>query len=119
MGTRAVLAALAVLTVTAAAMPMAAIAADDAPAIQASVTATPIPGGTFFTAALQDLGDSGYREGEYALELSGAQVYEYVGETTEVVASPAPPSPAGAYRSRMIVRLPVDPGTSTGVYSSR
>ena len=114
MGTRAVLAALAVLTVTAAAMPMAAIAADDAPAIQASVTATPIPGGTFFTAALQDLGDSGYREGEYALELSGAQVYEYVGETTEVVASPAPPSPAGAYRSRMIVRLPVDPGDFNG-----
>ncbi|MEK9809707.1 MAG: alpha/beta hydrolase domain-containing protein [Candidatus Nanopelagicales bacterium] len=111
MGTRAALAAIAALTVTAAAMPMTAAAADDAPA---TVTSSPIPGGTFFTAALQDLAESGYREGEYALELSGAHIYEYVAETIEVVASPAPPSPKGAYRSRMIVRLPDDPADFNG-----
>ncbi len=109
---RPTLVALATLATAIAVLPTAAVA--ETPAQPASVVATPIPGGTFFTAALQDLTASDYGEREYAIDLTGAQVYEYVGDTTEVVASPAPTSPQGTYRSRMIVRLPDDPADFNG-----
>ncbi len=103
---------LATVATTVALLPTAAVA--ETPVQPVSVVATPIPGATFFTAALQDLPKFGYREREFALALRDPQVYEYVGESTEVVATPAPASPRGEYRSRMIVRLPVDPADFNG-----
>ncbi|MEZ5117749.1 MAG: alpha/beta hydrolase domain-containing protein [Candidatus Nanopelagicales bacterium] len=78
-------------------------------------TVEPITGRTTpFGAALQDLRAAGYVEREYRVTLTDPQVYAYTGTSTEVSASPAPPSPEGAYRSRMLVRLPKDPADFNG-----
>lgn len=67
-----------------------------------------IPGDAIFTGALEDLSRTGYRESEYVVTLTDPSVYAYVGDTTEVTVEPAPESPQGEYRSRMIVRIPQD-----------
>ena len=82
--------------------------------LAATVTARPIAGSTIFTGALQDLKAHGYREREFTLELHDPRVYAYVGESTEVTSMAAATSPRGAYRTRMIVRLPNDPAAFNG-----
>ena len=74
----------------------------------------PIPAGPVFTGALQDLVARGYTEREYVVTVADPQVYAYVGDTTEVTVSPAPASPDGDYRSRIIVRAPADPADFNG-----
>lgn len=73
-----------------------------------------IPGGTFFTGALQDLSAFEYTESEYSVTVTNPQTYSYVGKSAKVRVKPAPPSPQGAYRSRMIVRTPADPADFNG-----
>ena len=80
----------------------------------------PLPGiariatGPVFTGALQNLRTTGYTEREFVVTVTDPHVYAYTGSTTEVQASPAPPSPDGAYRSRIIVRAPADPADFNG-----
>lgn len=74
----------------------------------------PIPAGPIFTGALQDLAARGYVEREYVVTLTDPQVYSYIGDSTDVTVTPAPESPEGAYRSRMIVRMPQDPKRFNG-----
>lgn len=73
-----------------------------------------IPGDRIFTGALQDLSATGYAEREYAVTVADPKVYSYIGSTTRVKARPAPRSPKGAYRSRIIVRAPEDPSAFNG-----
>ena len=75
---------------------------------------TPIPGERIFTGALQDLAAVGYAEREYAVTVADPKVYSYIGSTTRVKARPAPRSPKGAYRSRILVRAPQDPADFNG-----
>lgn len=75
---------------------------------------TPIPAGPVFTGALQDLAARGYTEREFVVTLTDPQVYTYVGDTTDVTVAPAPTSPDGDYRSRIIVRAPADPADFNG-----
>ena len=73
-----------------------------------------IPGSTIASGALQDLAVHGYTESEYVITLNNPQVYRYPGRTANVVSRPAPPSPDGAYRSRIIARFPTDPAAFNG-----
>jgi len=73
-----------------------------------------IPGGKIFTGALQKLRARGYVESEYTVTVRQPQVYAYVGDSTRVRAKPAPTSPQGRYRSRIIVRAPKDPAAFNG-----
>ena len=75
---------------------------------------TPIAAGPVFTGALQNLKATGYTEREFVVTVTDPHVYSYTGSTTEVQVSPAPPSPEGAYRSRIIVRAPADPADFNG-----
>lgn len=77
-------------------------------------TLTPLPAGPMFTGALQALKPRGYVETEYAVTLTNPQVYAYVGDSTDVTVSPAPPPVDGDYRSRIIVRKPMKPGDFNG-----
>lgn len=87
-----------------------------APPVNADDTATArlIPGSTIATGALQDLSAQGYTESEYVVTVTDPQVYRYQRSTTKVRARPAPPSPLGDYRSRIIVRAPADPAAFNG-----
>ncbi len=87
-----------------------------APPVNADDTATArlIPGSTIATGALQDLSAQGYTESEYVVTVTDPQVYRYQRSTTKVRARPAPPSPLGEYRSRIIVRAPADPAAFNG-----
>ena len=78
----------------------------------------PITGPTSpMTAALQDLRKAGYVEREFRVTLTDPQVYAYTGTGTEVSAAPAPSSPQGAYRTRIIVRSPpTRPGSPAGCW---
>lgn len=73
-----------------------------------------IPGDRIFTGALQDLSENDYSEREYTVTLKSPRMYSYVGSSTRVRSIPAPRSPKGAYRSRIIVRMPADPGSFNG-----
>jgi hypothetical protein len=77
-------------------------------------TVRPIPGSTIASGALQDLPAWGYTEREYVVSVVEPRIYRYPGRTTKVVSRPAPTSPAGAYRSRIIVRAPADPAAFNG-----
>lgn len=77
-------------------------------------TIAPIPAGPVFTGALQDLAPRGYFEREYVVTITNPQVYSYVGDSTDVTVTPAPASPQGDYRSRIIVRGPKDPEDFNG-----
>lgn len=77
-------------------------------------TIAPIAPGPIFTGALQDLKPRGYFEREYVVTITNPQVYSYVGDSTEVTVSPAPTSPQGDYRSRIIVRAPSNPKDFNG-----
>ena len=74
----------------------------------------PIPAGPIFTGALQDVTKRGYFEREYVVTVTNPQVYSYVGDSTEVSVAPAPTSPQGDYRSRIIVRAPANPADFNG-----
>lgn len=103
-----------------AAAPAATVPATAAPAagVQATgplPTVTPITGRTSPAgAALQDLRRARYLEREYLVTLTDPKVYAYTGGGRQVTATPAPPSPSGAYRTRMIVRMPADPKRFNG-----
>lgn len=89
--------------------------ASDAPRETVPVPAiAPIPTGPIFTGALQDLKERDYFEREYVVTVTNPQVYAYVGDSTDVTVTPAPPSPQGDYRSRIIVRAPVNPADFNG-----
>ena len=105
---RALLAAAATLLVAA----PSALASVPLPAV------SPIAGpGAPFTGALPqaDLAGNGYAEQEYRVTLASPQVYALTapGGST-AAASPAPASPFGAYRSRIIVRGPQNPADFNG-----
>jgi hypothetical protein len=72
---------------------------------------SPIPGDRMFTGSLQKLAPRGYREREYTVTVADPQVYSYVGDTTQTTVEPAPDS---TYRSRFIVRAPIDPAKFNG-----
>lgn len=74
---------------------------------------TQIPGSTIFTGALQDLEALGYTEREYVVGITQPQVYRYVGNSTRVIARPAP-RVKGGYSSRIIVRAPENPADFNG-----
>ncbi len=101
---------------------LVAVPAQAQPAPQAAPTASaipaigiaPIPGSTIFTGARQDLDALGYAESEYLVTLRDPKVYSYVGRSTRVRVTDAPPSPQGKYRSRIIVRAPQDPADFNG-----
>lgn len=84
------------------------VLADDSAAVKL------IPGSTIATGALQDLSANGYTESEYLVTVTDPQVYRYLRSTTRVRARPAPSSPMGDYRSRIIVRAPADPAAFNG-----
>ena len=73
-----------------------------------------LPPGPVFTGALQDIRARDYVEREYVVTVNNPQVYSYVKSSTEVRVSPAPASPEGAYRSRIIVRAPERPADFNG-----
>lgn len=73
-----------------------------------------LPGSAIASGALQDLPAQGYAEREYVITLNEPRIYRYPGRTTKVVSRLAPESPAGAYRSRIIVRAPQDPDRFNG-----
>jgi hypothetical protein len=73
-----------------------------------------LPGSAIASGALQDLPALGYEEREYVVTLKEPRVYRYPGRTTRVASRPAPDSPAGNYRSRIIVRTPQDPTRFNG-----
>lgn len=73
-----------------------------------------LPGDTIFTGAMQDLAETGYREDEYVVAITDPHVYSYRGNSTRVRRAPAPESPQGEYRSRIIVRAPQDPADFNG-----
>lgn len=103
-----------VLTTSAAAgLAIALLGASPATAEDAA-SVTLIPGSTIGTGALQDLDALGYTETEYVVTVHDPQVYRYQRSTTRVSARPAPPSPQGEYRSRIIVRTPRDRAAFNG-----